>query len=429
MDANPTDQATTQPDSPNSDPAYIRRVLNFLYPQAGSVIELRSLKTRWGTVSGYFDDFAKLAETAAELSGSVPAVYITLNPVKPDLLARANNRIEKYARTTTADPDITKRCWLPVDFDPARPSDISSTDIEKAFAIERAKETRAWLTTLGFPAGVFADSGNGAHLLYRIDLPNDADSAALIKNCLEATAARFTDDKVAVDLKNFNAARIWKLYGTLACKGDDMPDRPHRLARIIEGKNLGFVAVELLQKLAALAPEPRKPDNAGNGHFQSFDLDDFVARHGIAVKRVSDWNGGRRFILETCPWTPDHPSGSAFIVQFASGAIAAGCQGNRCAGKGWADLREMYEPEYREKAHPGGRTERYTGSQNGANGDQENVKWADPQPIQAPLIPCRILILARCYRMRCTPGSWMKPTGCRARRISSRRRRLWGSAL
>jgi hypothetical protein len=29
---------------------------------------------------------------------------------------------------------------------------------------------------------VKADSGNGAHLLYRIDLPNDKESAALIQH-------------------------------------------------------------------------------------------------------------------------------------------------------------------------------------------------------------------------------------------------------
>src|SRR4030095_15675634 len=130
---------------------YIERVLRLLHVERGSVVELRCLKTSSGTISGYFNDFTKLAEIAAELSGKVPAVYVTLNPVNPALLARANNRIERYAKTTSGDGDIVKRCWFPIDFDPARPSDISSTDAEKALALERAKQCRAWLTTLGFP--------------------------------------------------------------------------------------------------------------------------------------------------------------------------------------------------------------------------------------------------------------------------------------
>jgi hypothetical protein len=325
--------ATATTDRAHPAPAvYIARVLNLLH-EPGAVVELRCLKTHSATISGYFNDLKKLAEIAAELSGNVPAVYITLNPVKPDLLARANNRIEKYARTTTADSDITKRCWLPVDFDPVRSADISATDAEKALALARAKECRAWLTTLGFPMAVFGDSGNGAHLLYRVDLPNDAASTELIKKCLEALAARFTDDNVSVDLKNFNAARIWKLYGTLACKGDDMADRPHRRAAIIEGKNLGLVSADLLQKLASFAPEPEK-HHATNGHYQPFNLDDFISRHGIALKRESAWNGGRRLILETCPWNPEHNRGEAFIIQFASGAIGAGCHHNGCQRKG-----------------------------------------------------------------------------------------------
>jgi hypothetical protein len=39
---------------------------------------------------------------------------------------------------------------------------------------------------------------------------------------------------VKIDASVFNAARIWKLPGTMACKGADMPDRPHRIARLIE---------------------------------------------------------------------------------------------------------------------------------------------------------------------------------------------------
>ena len=62
-------------------------------------------------------------------------VYITLNPVAPDLLARRSNRMAK-AETgeLTSDQHITTREWLLVDADPVRVSGISSTDAEKAQA-------------------------------------------------------------------------------------------------------------------------------------------------------------------------------------------------------------------------------------------------------------------------------------------------------
>ena len=75
---------------------------------------------------------------------------------------------------------------------------------------------------------VTGDSGNGAHLLYRIDLPNDEPATLLVRGCLAALDVLFSDDRVSVDTANFNASRIWKLYGTVSRKGDDTPERPHR---------------------------------------------------------------------------------------------------------------------------------------------------------------------------------------------------------
>src|SRR5438552_866101 len=209
---------TRSPSTPAASAESILAALNVLL-EPGSVGELRVLNTSEKTVSGYFTDFAKLAAEAARWSGQAPAVYVTLNPIKPELLARASNRAIPYAKITTADNDILKRRWLLIDFDPVRPTGISSTDAEHDAALKRAREVRAWLIEQGVPgnAMILADSGNGAHLLVRINLPNDGDSRTLAERCLKALDLLFTDQVVAVDLTTFNAARICKLYGTLAC--------------------------------------------------------------------------------------------------------------------------------------------------------------------------------------------------------------------
>ena len=216
-----------------ADVGEIQRAIDLLLAP-GQVCELRIPNTRRATVSGYFDDSGKLAQAAANWSGKAPAVYLTLNPVDPALLARAHNRVKEYARETTSDSQILARCWLPVDFDAVRPAGISSTDAEHQKALERAREARGWLRTQGWPEPVFADSGNGTHLLCHIDLPNDQGATDLLRGCLQTLAFKFDDDAVKVDTGNFNAARIWKLYGTAVCKGDSTHDRPHRLARILE---------------------------------------------------------------------------------------------------------------------------------------------------------------------------------------------------
>ena len=193
----------------------IREALGILL-EPDSVAELRAPNAHGRTVSGYFN------------------VYVTLNPVRPDLLARAANRVSRYIKNATSDTDILLSRWFLIDSDPIRPAGISATDAEHAAALDRARKCRDWLRARGWPDPVFADSGNGGHLLYRIDIPNDVASTELVKQCLQALAVLFSDDQVVVDLSTYNAARIWKVYGTVAAKGDNTPDRPHRLARLLE---------------------------------------------------------------------------------------------------------------------------------------------------------------------------------------------------
>ena len=216
-----------------SDIPTIREALDVVlgHEAPDNVAELRIPETRQKTVAGYFDDWDMLAHEIARWSGKAAGVYLTLNPVNPALLARSPNKLTPFARYTTSDRDIMRRRWLPVDFDPVRPAGISSTDEEHEAAIERARACGRWLLRQGWPAPIVADSGNGAHLLCPIDLPPDDEG--LVKQALAALAWRFDDDRVAVDQKTFNAARIWKCYGSLSCKGADMPGRPHRPARLL----------------------------------------------------------------------------------------------------------------------------------------------------------------------------------------------------
>jgi hypothetical protein len=154
--------------------------------------------------------------------------------VNPALLARSSNKYAVNVKITTSDQDITRRTWLPIDFDPVRPSGVSSTEAEHEAALKRAQQVRAWLREQGWSEPIYADSGNGAHLLYPIELLNDDASRDHVKSCLEVLDGLFSDEKVQVDTTTFNAARIWKMYGTLACKGESTTDRPHRLAQILE---------------------------------------------------------------------------------------------------------------------------------------------------------------------------------------------------
>lgn len=313
----------------------------------GGPAEVRILNTPRGTVSGYFDNPDDLARAAARWNGKAPGIYQTLNPVKPALMARANNHLIERAKTTTADTDIIARHWLPLDFDPVRPAGISSTDEEHALARGRAKQAGKWLVALGIAREsiVFADSGNGAHLLIRIDLPNNPESDAIVRKCLEAVSIRFSDDRVAVDLTSGNAARIWKVYGTVAAKGDNTAERPHRTAEILQDLCPATItALDVLEVLARFAP-PAPPTSRPVESRTGFNIDDFIARH-LAGKVISSgpWQTGRKWVTE-CPFDPSHTDRSAVIIEHASGALSFRCHHNGCSGRSWHDVREMFEPK------------------------------------------------------------------------------------
>ena len=62
----------------------------------------------------------------------------------------------------------------------------------------------------------------------------------------------FSDDKVEVDKTTYNPSRICRLYGTIACKGDNIPTRPHRQARIISIRGEGeIVTISQITKIVS----------------------------------------------------------------------------------------------------------------------------------------------------------------------------------
>lgn len=223
------------------------------------VVELRAIKVDSfhlkGTCSGFFDsqNLDKMAAEAAGLTAQAEGVYFTLNPLDPALLARRYNRVDSGQDGCGCDKDVLRRRWLLVDADPVRLSGVSSTDEERAKTKEVVFGLRAHLTAAGWPAPVVADSGNGYHLLYRVDLPSE--DKGLVKRVLAALASRFDTAEVKVDQKVFNPARIVKLYGTLARKGDSTPERPHRWSAVLEvPEPVKVVQTSLLEALAAEAP-------------------------------------------------------------------------------------------------------------------------------------------------------------------------------
>ena len=222
----------------------VRRALSMLL-EPGQVTELRALHAlstaspRYrSTLSGYFTEIEALVRAAASIT-SAKGIYITLNPCKRGLITRAYNRLRtsedmKWDSRTTQDTEVLYYRWLPVDIDPVRhDGNDSSSDAEHESALSLARYIRdALREEMGWP--IWADSGNGSHLLYPLPDVKSSVAEPFVQHKLSTWASHFNTADAKIDTGVYNPARIWKLYGTKACKGDDVPEWPHRMSRILD---------------------------------------------------------------------------------------------------------------------------------------------------------------------------------------------------
>jgi len=349
----------------------LQKSLPMLVRHAG-VIEVRAFRS--GKVeSGYFDaaHLHEAIEAMAMLDARDAQVFVTLNPCVDALIARSANRLRAVGKSPlTGDADVSHRVSLLIDVDAIRPSDTSSSDTQHAAASAKATVISDALRALGWPEPIIADSGNGAHVVYAIDLPNDRGSTELVRNVLAALADRFDDpeggsDRVIVDRSVFNAARICTAWGTVKRKGSSMEKYPHRRSGVVSVPDERVtVSVELLTKLVdmhaakiTIATPTARASTANGGRYTTVgsgeagrqELAEWIERHGLNVIREDDKGDVYQWVLDACPWNETHqdaaishgPHGRGFKCFHAS-----------CADHNWHSLRKHVEGRERDVSYP-----------------------------------------------------------------------------
>lgn len=360
------------------------QLYNLLFHQ-GEVVEMRALglsgqNQSWGgrerVASGYFNSAECFANAAADLEQAKPkGIYYTANPCDPALIARASNRLVAADKSHPLTSNSNIKCirWLPVDIDPVRPAGISSSDSELAAAKAVSQKVVEFLEDeLGFATGVRAMSGNGYHLLYRLpDLPNRSEivgAKGLIARALAAIEARCGSPQAAIDQKVFNAGRIWKVYGTVARKGDDTKDRPHRQAQLLDNtpttlEDVGITDLGTLTRLAEMAPQNKlylsssevnhssenfiqgqegQYDNESSSGNANIDIQAYLIHYGIKPRSVKLHGLATFNCLEECIFDSSHRGGDAAIVVSPNFPyLTYYCFHNSCRDRTWKEARQL----------------------------------------------------------------------------------------
>ena len=317
----------------------VQKAISVLFTP-GQVVELRAItKDRTFTSSGYYSDFTKMSEDIIRLSNDhrYESVYWSLQEVNSALLARSPNHLIDRAKTTTSDSEVLRYRWLIVDIDSVRPAGISSSEEEKKSAHQLLEDIHRYFLQKGC-IPVIADSGNGFHCLVRIDLP--ASDASLVQRVLESLAARFDTAKATVDRKVYNPARILKAYGSIARKGGDTADRPHRLAKILNAPdNVAILDRAVLEEIAAENQTAKKKKQQSD----STKLEQFMDEAGIAHGEKMDYKDGVKWQLDACPFNPEHRKPDVIVTLANSGAMGFYCAHNSCAKNRWDQFRALLE--------------------------------------------------------------------------------------
>jgi hypothetical protein len=332
---------------------------------------------------GYFDNGKSVVEELKSIKYA-EGIYFVMNPVKQELLGRSYNKLSESARGfSTSDVDVISRSWLLVDIDPNRSSKISSTDDQHEYTKLKAKEVGDYMMQQGFQTPLFANSGNGHHLLFRVDLPAVDDG--LVKGVLVALGEKFNDGKIKIDTSVDSPGNLCKLYGTKATKGDEIPELKmfHRLSTISVPSKIITTSTDVMERMAGSGTVSQSTNSMdskvskrettkieGKKTYKinvepGFDLTSWLDDHNVGYKENGRRDNFSIYELDKCPFHTDH---SAFVYSFDSGSCGFNCYHDRCVDRTWKDFKE-----------------KVAGLLPAQPGQIQIDEWADRKPSQAEI--------------------------------------------
>ena len=300
-------------------------------------------------LSAWFSSVGNLITELERYENSAMQWYFVFNGVNPyNLEAKmCNNQcINKFNTTqhSISDSDIEFRRWIMIDIDPKRQSGVSSSDEELALAKKVAERVYQFLSNNGFPRPVFAMSGSGYHLMYPCCFAVSDESDVVIKDFLTVLNMLFSTSEAEIDTVVHNRARLTKLYGTMAKKGSNTPERPHRdseikyIPQVLENVDYRLVKA-VVSKYMTKETKHSEFDNYGRN---KFDVEKFLLQHGVTYKK-RDVKGGYKYVLDECVFNPEHKSPDSAVFVYDDGRLGFKCFHNSCSSYHWKEFRERLE--------------------------------------------------------------------------------------
>ena len=232
----------------------------------GEEVLIAFFKENYPCKFGIFDDYAAVAETVSDLDEKGD-LFMSLHRFSKNF----KNNIQRNKLfdaiefgSPLKDEDIEKYNYFFIGIDPVRYTDgsqnCSTTYGETVTADIFSSEIMEFLSEkMGFPKPIIAFSGNGYHLLYKVDIEASEENKMLLKQCLNILDILFNHGDIRVDTKGYNPSCYTKLYGVYACKGIHTEKRPHRRSGICLVPTEEVVSIDKIRNLSKFSVKKYKP--------------------------------------------------------------------------------------------------------------------------------------------------------------------------
>jgi hypothetical protein len=329
----------------------IEQAIRVLF-RPGALVEVRGRQISGDMASSYFTDHERMARVIEKANNAekYEAIWVTLQRVKP-----GTKKTRTDEKPTTGNDDIEAYEWLVIDIDRPKgdPYKRSWNATGEELAVLKAAATKivGWLTEQGFPEPVFACSGNGYHLLYKLgSLPTSYFET--LHDVLKAVAHQFRGESATFDVDTSLAdpCQIIKMYGTMSRKspkGSSNGSRRWRESYIERvPRKIEVVSEPLLELVASMAPLDIKTRRSSDGVLNpEFDPYDFFEWGGEYTPLVEEYekDGKTHFAMGNCCLPTDdglhQHHGDKRKSEFILGdTFGYHCFSDDCDGKGIGDV-------------------------------------------------------------------------------------------
>lgn len=309
--------------------------------------EIRLISNDGRTGSGYFTDVDTMIAAVKPYVNEY-SVYYIFNILNPDVYGRPQrDKIVFRPKNTTVETDVQARSAVFIDIDSKRTAGVNATEEQLSKAKKKANEVYKFLKDNGFYAPIVVLSGSGVHLYLRCALLANEENDKLVKRFTLALNMLFSDEDAEIDPVIHNRARLARCIGFYNRKGSNADkERPQRLCEFVKiPEEYKVNPKEYFEKIAALYPEDVKPSRENNYSTERFNLDAFIEKHNIKVTKIESVSGGKKYVLECCPFNHSHRGKDAVLFQRDTGEIAFHCFHSSDADKNWRSFRTLYEPD------------------------------------------------------------------------------------